>query len=246
MAKKLSIVIPIYNEEKTLATLLEKVLEIKLPQNFQKEIILCNDFSKDSSQQIIDDYCNKFDFIKSIKNKKNLGKTQTVKQGLLQSTGDFVVIQDADLEYEPQDLVEMLDQGLKKKCDVIYGNRFGQDNGTIYIKNFYGNIFLSFFSNLFTIHHTKVLIPDMEVCYKMVKGDIIREIAPKIKSTSNFGFEPEITARLSHYKKNNNTIKFLILPISYYPRTIAEGKKMKAFQDGGKAVFEIIKYNLFY
>jgi glycosyltransferase involved in cell wall biosynthesis len=243
MSKILSIIIPIYNEEKTLSQLLDKVLAINLPENYQKEIILCNDFSKDSSGQIIQDYCNKFNFIKSIENKKNLGKTQTVKQGLLASTGDFVVIQDADLEYDPQDIVYMLEQGLKKDCDVIYGNRFGQYNGVIYWKNFLGNLFLSIFSNLFTITRIRVFIPDMEVCYKMIRGSLIREIAPQIESKSNFGFEPEITARLGQYSKNDH-LKFLILPISYHPRSVAEGKKMKAFEDGSKALWEIIKFNL--
>lgn len=244
MPKTLSIVVPIYNEEKTLAQLLDKVLEIDLPENFQKEIILCNDCSKDSSQQIINDYCQKYDFIKSVKNPKNLGKTQTVKQGLLKSTGDWVVIQDADLEYDPQDLVDMLREGLKKNCDVVYGNRFGQYNGVIYWKNFLGNLFLSIISNIFTIKRIRVFIPDMEVCYKMFKGEVIREIAPKITATSNFGFEPEITARLGHYSKKDH-LKFLILPIAYYPRSIEEGKKMHAVKDGIKALFEIVRFNLF-
>jgi glycosyltransferase involved in cell wall biosynthesis len=245
MSRLLSIIIPIYNEEKTLSQILEKVLEINLPENYQKEIILCNDCSKDSSQQIIDEYCEKYDFIKSIKNSKNLGKTQTVKNGLLKSTGDWVVIQDADLEYDPEDLVFMLDQALNRKVDVVYGNRFGQYNGVIYWKNFLGNLFLSIFSNFFTIFRIRVFIPDMEVCYKMIRGDIIREIAPQITSTSNFGFEPEITARLGHYCKNIDHLNFLILPISYYPRSIEEGKKMNAFKDGIKALVEIVKFNLF-
>lgn len=243
MPQTLSIVVPIYNEEKTLTQLLDKVLEIDLPESYQKEIILCNDCSKDSSQQIIDDYCQKYDFIKSVKNPKNLGKTQTVKQGLLKSTGDWVVIQDADLEYDPQDLVDMLREGLKKNCDVVYGNRFGQYNGVIYWKNFLGNLFLSIISNIFTIKRIRVFIPDMEVCYKMFKGKIIREIAPKITATSNFGFEPEITARLGHYSKKDH-LKFLILPISYHPRSIEEGKKMNAVKDGIKALFEIVRFNL--
>jgi glycosyltransferase involved in cell wall biosynthesis len=244
MHRNLSIVVPIYNEERTLSQLLEKVLEIDLPENYQKEMILCNDCSTDSSQQIIDEYCKKYDFIKSIKNPKNMGKSQTVKQGLLNSTGDFVVIQDADLEYDPKDLVDMLEQGLKKECDVIYGNRFGQYNGVIYWKNFLGNLFLSIFSNFFTIARIRVFIPDMEVCYKMFKGNIIREIAPQITSTSNFGFEPEITARLGQYSKKDH-LKFLILPISYYPRSVAEGKKMNAIKDGIKALVEIFRFNLF-
>jgi len=245
MFKTLSIIIPIYNEEKTLSQLLDKVIEIKLPKGWEKEILLCNDYSKDSSQKIIDKYVKKYKYIKSIKNESNLGKTQTVKKGILESKGDYVVIQDADLEYDPEELVYMLKEGMKKNCEVIYGNRFGQYNGVIYWKNFLGNLFLSIISNIFTIKRIRVFIPDMEVCYKMIKGDVAREVGGKIQATSNFGFEPEITARLGHYSKNVDNLKFLILPISYYPRSIEEGKKMKAFQDGSKALWEIIRFNLF-
>jgi hypothetical protein len=116
----------------------------------------------------------------------------------------------------------------------------------IYAKNFYGNLLLSFFSNLFTIGRINVSIPDMEVCYKMVRGDVFRSVAKQIESKSNFGFEPEVTARLSRYKKQNNSpLSFVVLPVDYKPRTYEEGKKMKAYRDGFKALFEIIKHNIF-
>lgn len=241
----LSFIVPIYNEGKTLSKILDKVIDLKLPSNFEKEVILCNDCSLDNSQEVIDEYVEKFSYFKSLKNDKNMGKSQTVKNGILSSTGDYVVIQDADMEYDPKDINFILENVIENKCDVGYGNRFGKDNGMIYAKNFFGNIILSSFSSIFTSYRLRVLIPDMEVCYKLIKGDIAREIGPTIVSKSNFGFEPEITAKLSKYKVDGKNLKFIVLPISYYPRTIAEGKKMKAFKDGFKALWEIFYFNLF-
>jgi glycosyltransferase involved in cell wall biosynthesis len=240
----LSIVIPAYNEEKTLETIVRKVVTFTLPDGWSKEIVILNDCSKDSTSKIIKKLAKEFPFIKGIDNKINLGKTQTVRKGILASTGDFVVIQDADLEYDPQDLGYMFEQLLRHQCDVAYGNRFGKYNGVIYWKNFLGNLLLSFFSNMFTVWHIRVSIPDMEVCYKMMRGDVARDIAQTISAKSNFGLEPEITAKLAKYRINGNFLKFLILPISYLPRSIEEGKKMRAFRDGSKALWEILRFNL--
>jgi glycosyltransferase involved in cell wall biosynthesis len=244
---KLSIIIPAYNEEKTIHLLLEKVLKVKSDiVQFEKEIIIVNDCSKDKTLEVIQDISKLNPEIKIISNEINLGKSQTVKNGILISTGDWVVIQDADLEYEPADFVFMLEQVIRLNCDVAYGNRFGIDNGIGYIKNFIGNVGLSLISNLFTMVRTRVYIPDMEVCYKMVKGELMRKVCKDIESKSNFGFEPEVTARLTKYKKDNGeNLKFVILPIHYYPRTVEEGKKMHAMKDGFKALIEILKYNLF-
>lgn len=244
MARTLSLVIPVYNEEKTLEILVQKVLAVSLPKNISKEIILVNDGSKDKSGEIMDQLAKKYPEIKSYHNQKNAGKTQTVKNGISYTTGDYVVIQDADLEYEPNELIDLLNLMLEKNLDVVYGNRFGKKNKVVYWQNYIGNKALSFFSNIFTYPRIKVYIPDMEVCYKMTKGDIARELGSTIKSTSKFGLEPEITAKLSKYKLNDKHLKFGIVPISYYPRTIAEGKKMSAFSDGLKALKEIIQYNL--
>jgi len=244
MAETLSLVIPVYNEEKTLEILVQKVLAVSLPKNISKEIILVNDGSKDKSGEIMDQLAKKYPEIKSYHNQKNAGKTQTVKNGISYTTGDYVVIQDADLEYEPNELIDLLNLMLEKNLDVVYGNRFGKKNKVVYWQNYIGNKALSFFSNIFTYPRIKVYIPDMEVCYKMTKGDIARELGSTIKSTSKFGLEPEITAKLSKYKLNDKHLKFGIVPISYYPRTIAEGKKMSAFSDGLKALKEIIQYNL--
>lgn len=242
--KTLSIVIPVYNEEKTLEILVNKVLEVKFPSEIQTEIILVNDGSKDKSGEIMDELARRHDNIKSYHNEKNSGKTQTVKNGLSYTTGEIVVIQDADLEYEPNELAEMLEVMMSNNLDVVYGNRFGKKNKVIYLQNYIGNKALSFFSNVFTYPRIKTYIPDMEVCYKMMRGSVARELGKTITSTSKFGLEPEITAKLSKYKLNGKHLKFGIVPISYYPRTIAEGKKMSAFSDGAKALKEIIEYNL--
>lgn len=243
---KLSIVIPSYNEATTIHEIIEKVLKVQSTISFEKEIIIVNDCSTDNSKDVLEELAKKHPQITILSNEVNLGKTQTVKKGLLASSGDWVVIQDADLEYDPSDFVFMLEQAIRLNCDVAYGNRFGIDNGVGYVKNFIGNIGLSLISNIFTLAKTRVYIPDMEVCYKMVKGEYIREIAPLIESKSNFGFEPEITARLSKYKKSNGeNLKLVVLPIHYYPRTIEEGKKMAPIKDGLNALIEIIRFNLF-
>jgi glycosyltransferase involved in cell wall biosynthesis len=243
--KTLSLVIPIWNEEKTLEILVQKVLQVNFPEGINTEIILVNDGSKDKSGEIMDELARKHENIKSYHNVKNSGKTQTVKNGLSYTTGDYVVIQDADLEYEPAELAEMMQLMIEKDLDVVYGNRFGKKNKVVYWQNYIGNRALSFFSNIFTYPRIKVFIPDMEVCYKMMRGDVARELGKTIESTSRFGLEPEITAKLSKYKINGKHLKFGVVPISYYPRTLAEGKKMNAINDGLKALKEIIQYNIF-
>lgn len=242
--KKISIVIPAYNEERTLNDLIQKVLGIRF-EDVEKEIIIVNDGSKDNTWNIIQDLEKNNPNIKGYSNEKNSGKSQTVKNGIGYSTGDFVVIQDADLEYVPAEIPPMLKEMIEHDYDVVFGDRFGKTNKVIYWQNYWGNKFLSFVSNIFTYPRLRTWIPDMEVCYKLIKGDIAREIGATIVSTSNFGFEPEITAKLSKYKKDGEHLRFKIMPISYYPRSIEEGKKMKAVSDGVKALREIIKFNLF-
>lgn len=237
---------PVYNEEKTLEQIVNRVLEVKFPYKISRELIIVNDCSKDNSASILSQLQSKHKEIKVLTNEKNLGKSQSVKKGILETTGDFVVIQDADLEYDPKDVSTLIKTAVDENLDAVYGNRFNKDNKiVIYWKNYIGNRALSMFSNLFTYFRFKVSIPDMEVCYKLVKGDIFRNIASTLVSKSMFGFEPEVTAKLSKYKVNGKHIKLKVLPISYFPRTIEEGKKMKAFQDGAKALIEILKFNIF-
>jgi len=242
---KLSIIIPAYNEEATLEKIVNKVIELRLPENYQKEVIIVNDSSKDKTLKIAKDLEIIHPEVQVLDNSVNLGKSQAVRKGILNSAGDFVVIQDADLEYNPEDISFLLEQIIKNNCDVAYGNRFGIYNGVIYTQNFIGNLFLSSISSIFTTIRLRVVIPDMEVCYKMIRGDVARDIAVNLKAKSNFGFEPEITAKLSRYLIEDKHLKFIVLPISYNPRSLEEGKKMSAFKDGFKALLEIIKFNLF-
>ena len=240
----LSIIIPAYNEEKTLADIVKKVLAVQLPNNLKKELIIVNDASKDNTLNIANELSKNNKEIKVLTNEVNLGKSQTVRRGLLESKGDLVIIQDADLEYEPTDFVEMVRLLIQNNYDVVYGNRFGRQNKIIYIKNYLGNKFISFVSNIFTFPNLRVWIPDMETCYKLINGKIAREIANGLSATSNFGFEPEITAKLGKYKKEHKqTLRMGIYPIYYNARSIEEGKKMKAFEDGFKALKEILYYN---
>lgn len=238
MFTKLSFVIPVYNEERTLDTLLQKVLGTNL--SIEIEIVAVNDCSKDRSSEIL----QKYPQVKLLTNEVNLGKTQSVKKGLLATTGDLVVIQDADLEYDPTDLVAFVEQFQTGKYDVIYGNRFGRNNKVIYWQNWLGNRFLSLVSSLFTGPKAGMWTHDMEVCYKMANGKVFREIAQTISAKSKFGLEPEITAKFSRYKQGGKHLRFYEIPVSYNPRSIAEGKHMSAFKDGLKAMIEIIKFNL--
>lgn len=242
---KLSILIPAYNEEKTLKALVEKVLSVEFPENINLELIIINDGSKDTTSQIAHGLEEQYKgMLFAYDNEKNVGKSQTVRNALLKSNGDLVVIQDADFEYEPNEIVDLLNLMIDKDLDVVYGNRFGKKNKVIYWQNYIGNIGLSFISNIFTFPRIWKYIPDMEVCYKLIKGDVAREIAQNIVSTTNFGVEPEITAKLSKYKLNGKRLKFGVVAISYFPRSIAEGKKMKALEDGFKALKEILRFNL--
>jgi glycosyltransferase involved in cell wall biosynthesis len=240
----LSIIMPAYNESKSLENIVGQVENILLPENFDYELIIVNDCSKDNTLIIANDLAKRNHRIKVINNEKNLGKSQAVRQGVIASTGDWVIVQDADLEYLPQEIADLLQVALSEGADVVYGNRFGKKNEVIYWKNYIGNRLLSSFSNIFTYPRVKTIIPDMEVCYKLMPGDIARQLFLGLCSTTVFGLEPEITAKLCRYKNKGKHLKFAIVPISYFPRSIAEGKKMKAFQDGFQALIEIIKFNL--
>lgn len=239
--KTLSIIVPVYNEERTLSKVLDEIINVNL--GIKKEIIVIDDCSKDKSRMIIEKLA-KLGKIKALFNEKNMGKSQTVKKGVLKSTGDLVVVHDADNEYETMDLKEFVNCFEKFDVDFIYGNRFGRKNKTIYPVLWLGNSLLSFISSLFTFIRAGIWIRDMEVCFKMIKGQIFRDIANKIRSKSSFGLEPEITARLAGYKINGKHLKFLQIPITYKPRSFKEGKHIKPIKDGAKAIWEIVKFNL--
>lgn len=245
--EKLSIVIPAYNEERSILSLLEKVVEVKLPRNISKEIIIVNDSSKDSTKSLVESYIRKnkrYAEFKVLNNEKNMGKSQTVKHGILHTTGDLVVIQDADLEYDPNDFSKFVEKFLEyPNTDVIYGNRFNKNNVFISPTHYLGNKFVTSASNLFT--GIRGFAPkDMETCYKMAKGDLFRELMASLESTTNFGLEPEMTAKFSLYRKlDGKRLNLKQIDIYYKPRSEAEGKKMKWFKHGFEAIQEIIRFN---
>lgn len=245
---KLSIVIPVYNEERTLVKLLKKVSDFKLPKGVGKEIIIVNDKSTDNSLQLMEEYVkerkNDGNEYIILNNKKNLGKSRTVKHGVLHSTGDFVVTQDADLEYKPSELKLFIERFIENPhIDVIYGNRFNKNNQFSNIVHSGGNQFLTSISNLFT--RPKGFAPkDMETCYKMVRGDIMRALFKASEAKSNFGLEPELTAKLSRYRyPNGRRVHFEQIDIYYKARTLAQGKKMLWFKHGSEALLEIFYFN---
>lgn len=245
--KKISIVIPLYNEEKTISKILQKVLKLKFPKDITKEIIIVDDCSTDKSMTFVNDLAKKnyddTEFV-LLSNKKNKGKSQTVKKGVLNSTGDLVVVQDADLEYDPKDLVKFIEIFLSNPhLDVIYGNRFNKKNEFNNSVHSLGNRFVTFSSNLFT--KPKGFSPtDMETCYKMVRGNIMRTLFATLESTSNFGLEPELTAKLARYRKfDGKKLNFKEVDIYYKPRSVSEGKKMRWFKHGFEALLEIVYFN---
>ena len=228
---KISIIIPCFNEEKTLSKIVDKVLKFK---SFEKEIIIVDDCSDDNTPHIINDLLIKFDEIKSIKHEKNYGKGAGIKSGLEISTGDIILIQDADLEYNPEDYDSLLEPFLKTDADVVYGSRFlgGRYVRLSFFWHYVANKFLTTLCNTFT----NLNMTDMETGYKLFKSKAIKSIDLKEKS---FGIEPEITIKLAKKKYN-----FYEVPISYSGRSYDEGKKI-GLKDAFKAVYCIIRYRFF-
>lgn len=228
LIKKLSIVIPVYNEKNTIAELLNKVEAVDLGA-IEKEIIIVDDGSKDGTRDILKNFENKY---KVICQPKNMGKGAAVRAGFAVASGDFVVIQDADLEYDPNDFKKMLALAGEKNADVIYGSRrlgsAGKKNEKAGWSYYLGGVFLSFLTNL--LYGTK--ITDEPTCYKMVS----KKVLDKIKlEADGFEFCPEITAKICRLK-----IPIYEVPISYFPRSAQEGKKIK-WKDGFIAVWTLIK-----
>ncbi len=242
--KKLSIIIPVYNEEKFIGAILDKVLGAD-SLGLQKEIIIVDDGSTDDTVKNIKSQItnnksisnNKKIIIKLIQNKSNKGKGSALKTGFLRSTGDIVLVQDADLEYSPSEYPILLEPFFKYSADAVYGSRFisHRPRRILYFWHYIANTILTNFSNMLTNFN----ITDMETGYKAFRGNLIRNIAHKLES-KRFGFEPEITARIS--KLNN--LKLYEVGISYQGRTYIEGKKI-GWKDGIRAFWEILKFNLF-
>ncbi|OFX26904.1 MAG: glycosyl transferase [Bacteroidetes bacterium GWA2_31_9] len=231
----LSILIPAYNEENTILQLLQKVASVKLVDNVEKQIIVINDGSTDNTLQLIEDFAKSNNSITILNNEKNSGKGASITSGIKHATGDFVIIQDADLEYDPEEYNILLKPVIDNCADVVYGSRFvgGKPHRVLFFWHSIGNKFLTFLSNMFT----DLNLTDMETCYKLFRSSMIKQIEIKEK---RFGVEPEITAKIAKIKN----IRIYEVGISYYGRTFSEGKKIN-FKDGFRAIWCILKYNLF-
>lgn len=233
---KLSIVIPAYNEGKTIHLILNKIKAVNLVGGFEKEVLIINDCSKDNTEEAILKYKaeNPDLNIQYFKHEVNQGKGAALHTGINKSTGDYVIIQDADLEYDPQEFNLLLQPIVDGFADVVYGSRFigGQAHRILFYWHTKGNKFLTNLSNLFT----NLNLSDMETCYKLFRADIIKGIKLNEK---RFGFEPEVTAKMSRIPD----IRIYEVGISYYGRTYADGKKI-GWKDGFRAIYCILKYNI--
>ena len=229
MTKLISIIIPVYNEEKTIKIIIDKVLK---QNELNKEIIVINDFSTDNTKSLIEDeFSNK---VKLINNDRNYGKGFSVKKGIEAASGDIIIIQDGDLEYDPSDYKKLLKPLIENRADAVYGSRFlgSGEKRVLFFWHRFGNYLLTLFSNSLT----NLNLTDMEVGYKAFKKEVFSDIVLEEK---RFGFEPEITAKIAKKK-----LRIFEVGIKYYGRTYAEGKKIN-WKDGVSAIYCILKYNLF-
>jgi len=235
--KTLSIVIPAYNEGPTIHRILDRIRNVSLINGIEKELIIVNDCSKDNTEESILRYKDEHPNlnIQYHKHAVNQGKGAALHTGILKASGDFLIIQDADLEYDPEEYNLLLAPVIRGDADVVYGSRFmgGNPHRMLFFWHTLGNNFLTFLSNMFS----NLNMTDMETCYKMFRTSTIQNIELKEK---RFGFEPEVTAKIARVKD----IRIYEVGISYYGRTYAEGKKI-GWRDGFRAIYCILKYNIF-
>jgi glycosyltransferase involved in cell wall biosynthesis len=226
----LSVVIPVYNEQKTLRQVVEKVLQLSCVQ----QIVVVNDCSSDGTASIANELAAEYPLVTVAHHEKNGGKTEALKTGFGRTTGSIVIVQDADLEYDPEEIPALITPIVEGYADVVYGSRFlvRKAARVLYFYHYIGNRALTFLSNIFT----NINLTDVETGYKVFRGSIIREM---VITSGGFGFEIEVTAKVAKLK-----CAIYEAPISYYGRTYEEGKKI-GFKDGVAALWYILKYNLF-
>jgi len=235
--KKLSVIIPAFNEARTIHLILDKVKAVTLISDIQKEVILINDCSTDNTEQAIESYiaANTELPIKYLKHDINKGKGAAIHTGIQNATGEYLIIQDADLEYDPEEYNDLLKPIVKGFADVVYGSRFmgGNPHRVLFFWHTIGNKFLTTLSNMYS----NLNLTDMETCYKLFDTKMIQSLSLR---ENRFGFEPEVTAKISQVPN----VRIYEVGISYYGRTYAEGKKI-GWRDGFRAIYCILKYGLF-